>query len=133
MKMSLKTPLLALLSATLLIGCSSTPSEVEMMADHRASVIESGLPYKIGPLNVMSAKSNGNTVDLLMIYNSTGSISPSALVDASIQTYCKSNEVRSVLKKGVIYHIIIRSERGKMLVDQNISEQTCQNVDESTS
>ena len=44
MKMSFKTPLLALLSAALLLGCSSTPSEVEMMADHRASVIEAGLP-----------------------------------------------------------------------------------------
>lgn len=132
MKMSFKTPLLALISATLLLGCSSTPSEVEMMADHRASVIEAGLPYKIGPLNVMSAKSNKNVVELLMIYNSSGTISPTALVDASVKTYCKSNEVRSVLKKGVIYHITVRSERGKMLVDENISEQTCQNLDSST-
>lgn len=129
MKKSLKTPLLALISAGFMLGCSSTSSEVEMMADHRASVIEAGLPYKIGPLNVMSAKSNGNTVELLMIYNSTGSLSPSALVDASVKTYCKSNEVRSVLKKGVIYNITVRSERGKMLVDKNISEKTCQDVD----
>ncbi|GLT14415.1 type II secretion system pilot lipoprotein GspS-beta [Vibrio algivorus] len=129
MKMSLKTPLLALLSATLLLGCSSTPSEVEMMADHRASVIEAGLPYKIGPLNVMSAKSNKNVVELLMIYNSSGTVSPTALVDASIKTYCKSNEVRSVLKKGVIYKVTIRSERGQMLVEESISEQTCQQVE----
>lgn len=129
MKISFKTPLLALISAGFMLGCSSTSSEVEMMADHRASVIEAGLPYKIGPLNVMSAKSNGNTVELLMIYNSTGSLSPSALVDASVKTYCKSNEVRSVLKKGVIYNITVRSERGKMLVDKNISEKTCQDVD----
>ncbi|MGV3001560.1 type II secretion system pilot lipoprotein GspS-beta [Vibrio sp.] len=132
MKMSLKTPLLALFSATLLLGCSSTPSEVEMMADHRASVIEAGLPYKIGPLNVMSAKSDKNVVELLMIYNSSGTVSPTALVDASVKTYCKSNEVRSVLKKGVIYNITIRSERGKMLVEKSISEQTCQQVEDES-
>lgn len=130
MKISLKTPLLALLSATLLLGCSSTPSEVEMMADHRASVIEAGLPYKIGPLNVMSAKSNKNVVELLMIYNSSGTVSPTALVDASIKTYCKSNEVRSVLEKGVIYKVTIRNERGKMLVEKTISEQTCLQVED---
>lgn len=132
MKMSFKTPLLALLSATLLLGCSSTPSEVEMMADHRASVIEAGLPYKIGPLNVMSAKSDKNVVELLMIYNSSGSVSPTALVDASVKTYCKSNEVRSVLKKGVIYKVTIRSERGQMLVEKSISEQTCQQVEDES-
>lgn len=129
MKMSFKNPLLALLSAILLLGCSSTPSEVEMMADHRASVIEAGLPYKIGPLNVMSAKSDKNVVELLMIYNSSGTVSPTALVDASVKTYCKSNEVRSVLKKGVIYKVTIRSERGQMLVEKSISEQTCQQVE----
>lgn len=132
MKMSFKTPLLALLSATLLLGCSSTPSEVEMMADHRASVIEAGLPYKIGPLNVMSAKSDKNVVELLMIYNSSGTVSPTALVDASVKTYCKSNEVRSVLKKGVIYKVTIRSERGQMLVEKSISEQTCQQVEDES-
>lgn len=132
MKMSFKTPLLALLSAALLLGCSSTPSEVEMMADHRASVIEAGLPYKIGPLNVMSAKSDKNVVELLMIYNSSGTVSPTALVNASIKTYCKSNEVRSVLKKGVIYKVTIRSERGQMLVEKSISEQTCQQVEEQS-
>ncbi|MCF7354876.1 type II secretion system pilot lipoprotein GspS-beta [Vibrio sp. CK2-1] len=132
MKMSFKTPLLALLSAALLLGCSSTPSEVEMMADHRASVIEAGLPYKIGPLNVMSAKSDKNVVELLMIYNSSGSVSPTALVDASVKTYCKSNEVRSVLKKGVIYKVTIRSERGQMLVEKSISEQTCQQVEDES-
>ncbi|MGO2342032.1 type II secretion system pilot lipoprotein GspS-beta [Vibrio litoralis] len=132
MKMSFKTLLLALLSAILLLGCSSTPSEVEMMADHRASVIEAGLPYKIGPLNVMSAKSDKNVVELLMIYNSSGTVSPTALVDASVKTYCKSNEVRSVLKKGVIYKVTIRSERGKMLVEKSISEQTCQQVEDES-
>ncbi|MGO2496819.1 MAG: type II secretion system pilot lipoprotein GspS-beta [Vibrio litoralis] len=132
MKMSFKTPLLALLSTTLLLGCSSTPSEVEMMADHRASVIEAGLPYKIGPLNVMSAKSDKNVVELLMIYNSSGTVSPTALVDASVKTYCKSNEVRSVLKKGVIYKVTIRSERGQMLVEKSISEQTCQQVEDES-
>lgn len=130
--MSLKTPLLTLFAAAVLAGCSSSPSEVEMMADHRASVIEAGLPYKMGPLNVMSAKSNGNTVDILMIYNSTGTVAPSALVDASVKSYCKSNEVRSVLKKGVIYHLTVRSERGKMLVDQNISEQTCSDLEDKS-
>ncbi len=102
------------------------------MADHRANVIEAGLPFKLGPLNVMHAKAKGNTVNLLMIYNSTGSIAPSALVDASVKSYCQSNEVRSVLKKGVIYQITVRSERGKLLVDENISEQTCADLEDAS-
>ncbi|WP_245879903.1 type II secretion system pilot lipoprotein GspS-beta [Vibrio gangliei] len=130
--MSVKTPLLTLFTAAILAGCASSPSEVEMMADHRASVIEAGLPYKVGPLNVMSAKSSGNMVNILMIYNSTGTVAPSALVDASVKTYCKSNEVRSVLKKGVVYHLTVRSERGKMLVDQNVSEQTCTDLEDAS-
>ncbi|WP_086984489.1 type II secretion system pilot lipoprotein GspS-beta [Vibrio aphrogenes] len=132
MTISFKTPLFALLAASLLAGCASQPNEVEMMADHRANVIEAGLPFKLGPLNVMHAKAKGNTVNLLMIYNSTGSIAPSALVDASVKSYCQSNEVRSVLKKGVIYQITVRSERGKLLVDENISEQTCADLEDAS-
>ena len=80
----------------------------------------------------MSAKSDKHVVELLMIYNSSGTVSPTALVNASIKTYCKSNEVRSVLKKGVIYKVTIRSERGQMLVEKSISEQTCQQVEEQS-
>ncbi|OEF27447.1 type II secretion system pilot lipoprotein GspS-beta [Vibrio rumoiensis] len=126
--MKFKTPLLALIASTILMGCASH-DEIAMMADHRASVIEAGLPYKLGPLNVMSAKSDGHTVNLLMIYNSSGSIAPQKLVDASANVYCKDNEVRSVLKKGVSYHVIIRNERGKMLVEKYINEGTCSELE----
>ncbi|MFV0574102.1 MAG: type II secretion system pilot lipoprotein GspS-beta [Vibrio sp.] len=131
MKLSFKAPIFALVAAATLAGCASTPSEIEMMADQRASLIESSLPITVGPLNIMSAKANGNIVDITMIYNSTATIAPSALVDASASAYCKDENVRSVLDKGVIYHINVRSERGQMLVDKTIDSQSCLAVDQA--
>lgn len=127
--MKFKTPILALITSAILLGCASH-DEVAMMADHRASVIESGLPYKLGPLNVMSAKSDGHMVNLLMIYNNSGTIAPEKLVEVSTTVYCKDNEVRAILKKGVTYHLTIRSERGKMLIEEFINEETCSKLDD---
>lgn len=124
--MRFKSALTCSLSILILAGCSST-DQVAMMADHRANVIESGLPYQFGPLNVMSAKAEGHTVELMMIYNqeSASSLNPEQLIDASIRAYCSDNEVRAVLKKGVIYHVTLRSQRGQLLIDKYASEESC--------
>lgn len=127
--MKFKTPILALIASATLFGCASN-DQVELMADHRASIIEAGLPYKLGPLNVMSAKANENVVEILMIYNSSGTIAPNDLVNASAKAYCQDNSVKAVLEKGVVYKINVRSERGKLLVEKIIDQQTCVDAEE---
>ncbi|WP_178306447.1 type II secretion system pilot lipoprotein GspS-beta [Vibrio algicola] len=128
--MKLKTVILALLASATLFGCSST-DKVSLMADHRATILESNLPYKQGPLHIMSAKSTEHTVELLMIYNNTGEIAPSALVDASIAYYCSDSEVRAVIDKGVIYKLVLRNERGKLISEQEATKQVCESLDEA--
>ncbi len=120
--------MLPLLSGLVLLGCANP--EVKIMAEHRASVIAAGLPYKYGPLNVMSTKSKGNTVEILMIYNNDGKTDLEALVNKSIETFCSDNEVRSVIDKGVIYQIQVRNERGQLIKEQRADSETCEAKDE---
>ena len=123
--MKIKAVLLTILTTSILFGCSST-DQVSIMADHRAAVLESSLPYKSGPLHIMSAQAKDHTVELLMIYNDTGKIAPSALIDASIRYYCSDKEVRTVLDQGVVYKLILRSERGKLISEEVASKEACE-------
>lgn len=118
-----------------LAACSATADkerQVEAIAAHRASILSNNLPIEHGPLTVMQAKANGRIVELMMIYNSEGSIPPQQLIEKSVSYYCSNSEVKANLVHGVIYNIKIRSERGQLLIEQIVSIDTCTALSEET-
>ncbi|PWI34051.1 hypothetical protein DI392_07580 [Vibrio albus] len=124
---SLKT-LFPLLLVTL-AGCSSGNSEqqkIEAIAKHRADILAADLPIEHGPLKVIQSRSHANTVELVMLYN--GEKPAAELVNSSVKFYCNNSEIRSNLDLGVEYQITMRNARGKLLVSQHISADSCSDV-----
>ncbi len=119
------------LAVLALAGCSSTGDkerQLELLASNRAGVLSSGLPTEHGPLRIMRATSNQNVVEIVMIYNESakGAIPLQRLVNTSIHRYCTGKEVRSQLDMGLAYRLKIRNTRGQLMVDQLVTEETCQ-------
>ncbi len=114
---------------TSLLGCASADSEkrkhLEGLAKYRAGILASDLPIEMGPITMIQAKSKHETVELHFLEAREGKLSLQQLVDSSENTYCNDNEIRPLLSQGIIYRIIVRSNRGQLKVDHQISEQTC--------
>jgi hypothetical protein len=114
-----------LLLATL-VGCASGNNEqqqIEAIAKHRADILAASLPVEHGPLTIIQSRSHANTVELVMLYN--GSKPAADLMNSSIHFYCNNTEIRSNLDLGVEYQITMRTPRGKLLVSQHISADSC--------
>jgi hypothetical protein len=125
---SLKT-LFPLLLVTL-VGCASGSSEqqkIEAIAKHRADILAADLPIEHGPLKIIQSRSHANTVELVMLYN--GDKPVAELVNSSVTFYCNNSEIRSNLDLGVEYQITMRNARGKLLLSQHISSDSCSNVE----
>jgi hypothetical protein len=120
----------ALLSIGLLAGCASSndkQSQIELIAQHRVSVLSAGLPLEFGALNVMKASSKGSVIEILMLYNQDqGKIAPQELMHNAVRYYCSSNEVKTNLEQGVRYRLMLRNARGQLIVDQAVGIETCE-------
>ncbi|MBD1556953.1 type II secretion system pilot lipoprotein GspS-beta [Vibrio sp. S9_S30] len=119
----------ALLSVGLFAGCASSDnkqSQIELIAQHRASVLSAGLPVEVGALNIMKAEAKFGVVELLMIYNQDqGKIAPQELMNNAIKYYCSSNEVKAALDQGVRYRLMLRNTRGQLIIDQVVGLEQC--------
>lgn len=111
-------------------GCCSANSQKEeqiaAIASHRATILSNNLPIEHGPLTIMQAKASGSVIEIMMIYNDEGRVSPQQLVKSASEFYCSNSEVKTNLEHGVSYNIKIRSSRGQLLSDQVISQQSCE-------
>lgn len=124
----LRSPFKALFFLLLLtlVGCASGNHEqqqIEAIAKHRADILAASLPIEHGPLTIIQSRSHANTVELVMLYN--GSKPVTELMNSSVHFYCNNTEIRSNLDLGVNYQITMRNPRGKLLVSQHISAESC--------
>ena len=114
----------------ILAGCSSSADkdkQIEAIAKHRADILSTNLPLEHGPLTVMRVRSSGKVVKMMMLYN--GQKPVNELMKSSINFYCTSSEIKTNLDLGVQYQVNIRDPRGKLLLEQMISSQSCKNAD----
>lgn len=114
-----------------LTACSSAPDntkELEALAHNRAAVLAVGLPIEQGPVSVMSARSKGTSIELMMIYNedAKGAKPIQQVFNQTVLSYCQNEQIKANLALGLSYQIKIRNHRGQLLVDTVISEQSCQ-------
>ncbi len=115
----------------LLSGCSSSSDHqknLELLADNRASLLSSELPLEYGPLNIMRANANGTTIEMMMVYNADDrNAKPvSQVLDTSIKSFCSSKDTRANLDVGLSYRIKMRNSRGQLMVDELITQQSCE-------
>lgn len=122
---------LTAITIALLSGCSSNANHeknLELLADNRASLLNSELPLEYGPLNIMRANSQGSTIEMMMVYNADEqSAKPiDQVLEASIKTFCSNKGIRTNLEVGLSYRIKMRNSRGQLMVDELITQQTCE-------
>lgn len=117
----------------LLSACSSHNAEerkIEEIASNRVAILNSELPVENGPLSILKAFSNKNTIELVMIYNdsATGALPTKLFLHNSMVNFCKNKEVIRNLDSDVLYRIKIRNSRGQLMVDQPISPDVCSDL-----
>ncbi len=123
--------LLCILAAVgILAGCSTSDSkerELELMASNRASVLSEGLPIEQGPLKILRIDAKGGVVRMMMIYNAgaQGAKPVNTVLDNSIASYCKNNEIKTQLNMGLVYRITIRDPRGQVIADKMVNKSSC--------
>ncbi|GEM74606.1 GspS/AspS pilotin family protein [Vibrio sagamiensis] len=127
----MKKLLCLMLALGTLAGCSSNDEkqrQLELMASNRAGVLSAGLPLEYGPLKILRVSPRKNVVEMMMIYNDSakGAKPLQQVLNTSIYSYCKSEEVIKQLNMGLLYRIKIRNSRGQLMTDELISAQTCQ-------
>lgn len=119
--------ILTALSAILLSGCSSNEQQqkIEMLADYRASILASTLPLEMGQLTLIQVKEKQGVIEMMFLDSGVGETSTNQIIEQSITTYCKDQEIRPVLEKGVAYRYLIRNARGQKQNDIFVNEQSC--------
>ncbi|NRB66851.1 MAG: GspS/AspS pilotin family protein [Vibrio sp.] len=123
---------LAALSAVLLAGCASPEGDkqrqLELLASNRASLLASELPMEAGPLSIMRASAKGPFIEIMMVYNqdAKGAKPIQQVLRQSINTYCTNPDTKSNLDVGLGYRLKMRNSRGKLMVDEIVTKQTCQ-------
>ncbi|KAB2826443.1 GspS/AspS pilotin family protein [Aliivibrio finisterrensis] len=123
----MKKIILTALSSILLSGCASNEQqqEIEMLADYRASILASNVPLDMGPLTLIQVKEKQGVVEMVFLDGGNGEVSTTQIIENSITTYCKDQEIRPVLEKGVSYRYLIRNSRGQKQNDILVTEQSC--------
>ncbi|WP_428774245.1 GspS/AspS pilotin family protein [Vibrio sp.] len=122
------TPLLA--TILLAAGCSSGAEkqrQLEMVASSRANLLASNLPIERGPLSIMRANAYGSTIEIMMIYNEDAPTAKPTrqLLQASLNQYCSSDDIKNALEVGVTYRLKIRNSRGQLIIDQVVDQNAC--------
>jgi len=128
---SITAPLLGITTASLmLVGCASSDDnqkQINMLAEQRASILSTGLPFEYGPLNVLRANAKQGVIELMMIYNADGAnLSAQNLMSQAVDYYCSNKDVKNTLEVGVNYRLMLRNPRGQLLLDQFVTMDTCQ-------
>ena len=118
------------LSGVLLAGCSSNSERektLEMIATNRAALLASELPLEYGPLHIMRANAKGSTIEMMMVYNNSAPNAKSTqeVLTNSEKAFCNNNTIMENLTTGISYRIKMRDSRGTLLVDQLITQETC--------
>ncbi len=127
----MKKYIVSSLVAMTLMGCASADREqqkqLEALAANRAAVLAAGLPIEEGPLSIMSARSKGTSIELMMIYNQEekGALPVQQVYNQTEATYCQNEEIRGNLDLGLSYMLKMRNHRGQLLVDALITSATC--------
>ncbi|WP_333705021.1 GspS/AspS pilotin family protein [Vibrio hepatarius] len=119
------------LAGTILSGCSSSAEKqrhLELLADNRAGLLAAELPLEAGPLSILRATAKSTTIELMMVYNqdAPGAKPISEVLKRSIQTYCTNKDTKSNLEVGLSYRIKMRNSRGQLLIDELITQKTCE-------
>lgn len=125
---NIKKLIIALSCAATLLGCASQDTqqqELALKADRRAGILASSLPIEYGPLTITKASSRDNTVIIEMLYNQAGQKPASQLASSAKNYYCTTEELKTSIDEGINYLIKIRNNRGKLVVEEMITQQTC--------
>ncbi|AIW19242.1 hypothetical protein TW78_06935 [Vibrio coralliilyticus] len=123
---------LGVLSAVLLAGCASPEGdkqrELELLASNRASLLASELPMEAGPLSIMRATAKGTMIEIMMVYNqdARGAKPIQQVLRHSINSYCTNPDTKNNLDVGLSYRLKMRNSRGQLMVDEIVTQQTCQ-------
>lgn len=130
MKKALLSTCCIISSILLLAGCSSNAERqrhLELLASNRANLLAAELPLESGPLSIMRANAKGTTIEIMMVYNDDAPNSKPAqqVLRYSINSYCTSPDTKTNLDVGLSYRIKMRNNRGQLMADQFISEETC--------
>lgn len=114
----------------LLAGCSSTNKDqkrLEMIATNRAALLSSELPLQYGPLHIMRANSRGSMIEMMMVYNTDAAEAKPVqdVMTHSAMSFCQNPTISDNLTQGIDYRIKIRDSRGKLLIDNIITDKSC--------
>ncbi|MFC3025433.1 GspS/AspS pilotin family protein [Vibrio zhugei] len=114
----------------LLAGCSSANKDqkrLEMIATNRAALLSSELPLQYGPLHIMRANSRGSMIEMMMVYNTDAAEAKPVqdVMTHSAMSFCQNPTISDNLTQGIDYRIKIRDSRGKLLIDNIITDKSC--------
>ncbi|MGO1298278.1 MAG: GspS/AspS pilotin family protein [Vibrio sp.] len=128
--MKIRTLGAAGLIIALLAGCSSADQDkkrLEMIATNRAALLSSELPLQYGPLHIMRANSRGSLIEMMMVYNTDAADAKPVqeVMKQSATSFCKNPTIADNLNQGIDYRIKIRDSRGKLLIDNIITDKSC--------
>ncbi|MFB9133887.1 GspS/AspS pilotin family protein [Vibrio sp. AK197] len=121
------------LGVLILSGCSANREQqrqLELIANSRANMLSSELPMDVGPLSILRANANGSVIEIMMVYNDDAQNAKpiQQVLRTSINTYCTNKDIKNNLEVGVSYRIKMRNSRGQLMIDQLITDDTCDAV-----
>nr|WP_102524052.1 type II secretion system pilot lipoprotein GspS-beta [Vibrio tapetis] len=109
--------------SVILNGCQSSQTQTSELADYRATIISSKLPKKMGPITLVQAKANENTVTL--IFTKQNNIDMDSLVKRVANVFCNEIETKYLLSSGISYRIIALGQNKKVESFSLISIKAC--------
>jgi len=130
MKKYIKTSVF-LTACMILAGCSASAEKekhLALLADSRAGMLSAELPLESGPLSIMRATAKGSTIELMIVYNqdAKGAKPIAEVFKGSVQSYCTSKDTKNNLEAGLSYRIKMRNTRGQLLIDELITQKSCE-------
>ncbi len=118
------------LAATTLLGCASSSAKKQQQlarkAEARAGILAAGLPVNYGALSIVNAHSKDANIILDMVYSQSTALSANQLFEKAKDTYCANESITESLEEGMNYQVRIRNSRGQMVVNQMITQNSCQ-------
>ncbi|ANW26953.1 hypothetical protein BA953_22745 [Vibrio coralliilyticus] len=111
---------------TMLDGCQRNSIQPNAVADYRATVISSLLPKTLGPLTLVSAISDANTITLTLV-RGRSVMDINSLMERVVVSFCDNIEIRPLLESGISYRIITLGQNEKVEHFNLISLEECSN------
>ncbi|KEY91639.1 hypothetical protein CF67_11018 [Candidatus Photodesmus blepharus] len=120
----------ALLSLALLTACSlssNNQTQLELIAENRANLLNSKLPLERGLLSIMHVVAKKTTIEISILYNkdvkNTGTLNK--ILNVSTRNYCQNPDIKKNLNVGIKYLIKIHNNRGRLITEQHIDQNSC--------